>query len=106
LHHSAIVGDITQAFLQLVLNGRDRDLTRFFWYRTTSDDDGRSRTTGEVITYRFTRLPFGLTCSPFLLSATFRKHAEGQKATFPAAAPLKYIYGRLRSRRGRCIRRN
>ena len=34
LHHSAIVGDVTQAFLQLVLDREDRDLTRFFWYRT------------------------------------------------------------------------
>lgn len=87
LHHSAIVGDITQAFLQLVLDERDRYLTRFFWYRTTPDGDVRYRTTGEVITYRFTRLPFGRTYSPFLLSTTFREHAEGHKTTFPAADP-------------------
>ena len=88
LHHSAIVGDITQAFLQLVLDKEGRDLIRFFWYRTTTDGEGRYHTTDEVITYRFTRLPFGLTYSPFVLSATLREHAESYKATFPAAAPL------------------
>ena len=88
LQHSAIIGDITQEFLQLVLDEEDRDLTRFFWYRTTPDSEGRYRTTDEVITYRFTRLPFGVTCSPFLLSATLREHAERHKAAFPTAAPL------------------
>ena len=91
LHHSAIVGDITQAFLQLVLDKEDRDLTRFFRYRTTTDGEGRYHTIDEVTTYRLTRLPFGLTCSPFLLSATLGEHAERYKATFPAAAPLKDI---------------
>jgi hypothetical protein len=38
--------------------------------------------------YRFTPLPFGLTCSPFLLSATLREHADRHKVTFPSAAPL------------------
>jgi hypothetical protein len=42
----------------------------------------------EIMTYRFTQLPFGLTCSPFLLSATLRKHADRHKATFPTVAPL------------------
>ena len=36
----AIIGDIHQAFLQLQLDEKDRDLTRFFWYRVTRDDEG------------------------------------------------------------------
>jgi hypothetical protein len=88
LHHTAIISDITQAFLQLALDEKDRDLTRFFWYRITQDSEGHYHTTDEVMTYRFTRLPFGLTCSPFLLSATMREHADRHKATFPTAAPL------------------
>ena len=40
------------------------------------------------MTYCFTRLPFDLTCSPFLLSAALREHAERHKSTFPTAAPL------------------
>jgi hypothetical protein len=88
MHPTAIVSDITQAFLQLVLDERDRDLTRFFWYRITRDSGGQYRTSDEVIPYRFRRLPFGLTCSPFLLSATLREHADRHKVTFPMAAPL------------------
>ena len=88
LNHSAIVGDNTQAFLQVVLVREDQDLTRFFWYRTIPDGEGRYHTTDEVVTYRFTRLPFGSTCSPFLLFATLREHAERHKTTFPAAASL------------------
>jgi len=80
--------DVTQAFLQLVLDKEDRDLTRFFWYRTTPESDGFYRNTDEVIAYRFTRLPFGLTCSIFLLAATLREHTERHKATFTTPAPL------------------
>jgi len=40
LNPAAIVGDIHQAFLQLQLDENDRDLTRFFWYRVTRDDEG------------------------------------------------------------------
>ena len=64
----AIIGDIQQALLQLSLDRTDRDLTRFLWYMISEDDKGNRYTTNEVVTYRFTRLPFGLTCSPFLLS--------------------------------------
>ena len=65
VHHTAIISDITQAFLQLALDEKERDLTRFFWYRITQDTGGHYHTTDEVMTYRFTRLPFGLICSPF-----------------------------------------
>ena len=44
----AVVADIKQAFLQIEMN--------------------------ENVEYRFTRLVFGLTCSPFLLNATVRHH--------------------------------
>ena len=88
LHHIAIISDITQEFLQLALDGKDRNLTRFFWHRITQDIEGHYHTMDEVMTCRFARLPFGLTCSPFLLSATLREHADRHKATFPTAALL------------------
>ena len=55
LNPVGIIGDIQQAFLQLKLDEKDRDLTRFFWYRVTRDDGGDYDTTDEVICYRFTR---------------------------------------------------
>jgi hypothetical protein len=83
----AFVGDIQQAFLQLRLDEKDRDLTRFFWYRVTRDDEGNYKTTDEVICYRFTTLPFGLTSSPFLLSESLRELATMHDG-FPTAAGL------------------
>jgi len=88
LYPVGIIGDIGQAFLQLSLNRRDRDLTMFFWHLVTKDEDGNYDTTRDIITYRFTRLPFGLTCSTFLLSATIRELADMYKAEFPTAAAL------------------
>ena len=41
-----------------------------------------------MITYPFTRVPFGLTRSSFLLSATIRELADIYKAEFPTAAAL------------------
>ena len=82
----AIVGDIRQAFLHLQLEEKDRDLTRFFWYRIRRDE-GHYKTTDEVICIRFTRLPFGLTCSPFLLSVAVRELATKHGDDFPLAAP-------------------
>jgi hypothetical protein len=84
----AMVGDIQQAFLLLQLDEKYRDLTRVFWYRVTRDDGGNYSTTDEVICYRFTRLPFGLTCSPFILSVPLRELADMHKKSVPMAAPL------------------
>jgi hypothetical protein len=84
----AITGDLRQAFLQLQLDEKDRDLTRFFWYRLVREAEDRYFTTDEVICYRVTVLPFGLTCSPFLLSAAVRELSATHTETFPKAAML------------------
>jgi hypothetical protein len=65
LNPVANIGDIHQAFLLLQLDPKDRDLTRFFLYRVTRDPKGNYNTTDELICYRFTRLPFALTCNHF-----------------------------------------
>jgi len=88
LHPVAIIGDIEQALLQLQLDEKDRDLRLFFWYRVTRDIGWDYDTTDKVIYYRFTRLPFGLPCSPFLLSALVRELAAMHKDNFPTAAML------------------
>jgi len=91
LYPTAIVSDITQAFLQLSLDEKDRDLTTFFWYKITQDSEGHYHTTDEFMTYRFTRLPFGLICSPFLLSAAVREQADRQRTHFPRQRHLQIV---------------
>jgi hypothetical protein len=96
-HSVSIIGDIQEAFLQLSLDRKDGDLTSFLWYRIFQDDKGDCYATNEVVTYRSTCLPFGLTCSPFLLSATVR---EFTAMCIQDSPPDRYQYvdGRLRSR--------
>ena len=65
-HDVVVSGDITKAFLMLEVGEADRDHLRFLWY----DQDGN------LIVYRFTRVPFGLRCSSFLLNATLRYHMQ------------------------------
>ena len=57
----AAKADIEKAFLQVGIHLKDRDLLRIIWIID-----------GQVKVYRFTRLPFGLNCSPFLLGAVMR----------------------------------
>jgi hypothetical protein len=69
----AIIADIEKAFLQISLREPDRDLTRFLWYK----DDSTPIIEGNIQTMRFTRVPFGVTCSPFILGIVL-KHVARQ----------------------------
>ncbi|XP_015904856.2 uncharacterized protein [Parasteatoda tepidariorum] len=93
MHKFVVTGDGKKSFLQLSLHERNRDSTRFFWYRL-SQDKANPSFTDEIITYRFTRLPFGLACSPFLLCAATREVASKHVHEFPIAAPMidKHLY--------------
>ena len=55
--------DIEKAFPTVAIEEQHRDLLRCLWVEGD-----------QVVIYRFARLPFGLSCSPFLLQATLRKH--------------------------------
>jgi hypothetical protein len=59
--------DLEKAFLQILLDPKDRDVTRILWPKSPWNS-----TDTEI--YRFTRITFGLTCSPFLLGATIEHH--------------------------------
>ena len=60
--------DLDKAFQQLSLHPADRDVTRFLGRKNASDY--------MPITYRMTRVVFGVDASPFLLQATLRRHLE------------------------------
>ena len=77
MYDIAIVADISKAFLQLALHKDDRDLTRFLW-----KEDGNPK--NELKSYRFCRVPFGLTSSPFLLHASIIHHLIQYKDKYPA----------------------
>jgi len=52
------------------------------------DNERHHHTTDEVMIYSFTRLPYGLTCSPFLLSTLVWEHADRHNIAFSTASPL------------------
>uniref|UniRef100_A0A7I5E549 CCHC-type domain-containing protein n=1 Tax=Haemonchus contortus TaxID=6289 RepID=A0A7I5E549_HAECO len=67
---TAIISDVEKAFLQVRLHPSDRNATRFMWVR----DIRKPLTKENSVTYRFTRVTFGLNCSPFLLAGTINHH--------------------------------
>ena len=67
-----IVADIEKAFLQVSIQPKERDVTRFIWMK----DIGRPPTEDNLQIYRFTRVPWGIISSPFLLGATIKHHLE------------------------------
>lgn len=62
----AVTSDIEKAFLQIGIRESDRDFLRFFWY----DEEQK------IVEYRHKRVVFGVTSSPFLLSATLNHHLD------------------------------
>ena len=74
----AISADISKAFLQIGIKEPDRDVLRFL---LPSEE-------GDVRHMRFTRVPFGVTSSPFLLNATIQYHLNKYDET-PVISSLK-----------------
>ena len=62
----ALAGDIKKAFLQVRIREEDRDALRFHWIKDIQRE--------EVGTLKFSRVMFGFTKSPFLLSGTIEQH--------------------------------
>lgn len=57
-----VTGDIQKAFLQIRVQEQDQDAQRVLWFDNLSERN--------VKEYRFTRVIFGATSSPYILGAT------------------------------------
>ena len=72
---SSPVGDIEKALLMVSVQEKDRDSLRFLWTTDPNSDQFAP------IPFRFTRVVFGVTSSPFLLNATINHHVETFRKT-------------------------
>ena len=59
--------DLKKAFLQISLSELDANKLLFLWYKNVPNKDF------SLVTFRHNRLPFGLRCSPFLLTMAMHK---------------------------------
>ncbi|VDL76429.1 unnamed protein product, partial [Nippostrongylus brasiliensis] len=66
------ISDVEKAFLQVRLHEHDRDATRFPWLRDLNSPPSEDN----LVTFRFTRVTFGLNVSPFLLAGTIYYHLQ------------------------------
>ena len=73
-----VSADVKKAFLQIKLKEQDQDVHRFLLKKA-----------GELRTMRFSRVAFGVNCSPFLLSATIRHHLLKYLPALPAVQELQ-----------------
>ena len=69
-------GIVKQAFLQVRIKKDDLDALRFHWIKNKDPH--------EVEVLRFTRVPFGLIQSPFLLGGTIEQHLENCESKYPS----------------------
>jgi hypothetical protein len=70
MNHVAILSDIKQTFLNIGNCKKHRDFLRFLWFKDPFNPSS------EIVEYRFLRLVFGLTSSPFTLNRTIRHHLQ------------------------------
>ena len=84
----ALTADVEKAFLMITIDNSDRDVLRFIWI----DDIEKDKP--ELQVFRFTRVVFGVSSSPFLLNATIKFHLERYLETNEAIVRrlLQYTY--------------
>ena len=65
-----VIADIEKAFLNVGLQAKDQDVTRFIWLK----DPTNTNLDNNLQIYSFCRVPFEVISSPFLLGATISYH--------------------------------
>jgi len=75
-HKVAFIGDLEKAFLQIEMDEGQLDRLRFLWFKNPAEIDFENFENNELVELRLTRVLFGATPLPFLLSATLQHHAE------------------------------
>nr|CAD2183295.1 unnamed protein product [Meloidogyne enterolobii] len=73
-----ISADVKSAFHQISLKENQRDFTRFLWLKNPNT----APIDGNLIKFRFVRMPFGVIAAPFLLAAVINYHLERQGGNF------------------------
>jgi len=76
-YRTALAADIEKAFLMISVAPHDRDVLRFLWV------DDISKKSPKIMTFRFTRVVFGVSSSPFLLNATIKHHMQKYREIHP-----------------------
>ena len=71
-YKSALQADIRKAFFMVAVNPEDRPYLRFLWPGRSDSD--------ELLTWRLTKLPFGVNCSPYMLTAVIQHHLKELRA--------------------------
>ena len=69
-----LTGDLKKAFLQVRIKEEERDALRFHW---------RPPNSSKTSILRFTRVLFGMTCSPFLLGGVIHQHLNVWEKQYP-----------------------
>ncbi|XP_057381572.1 uncharacterized protein LOC130704107 [Daphnia carinata] len=76
LNRIAWIADIEKAFLNIALHPEDSEAVRFLWV-TEPETSG-----SPLVAYKWKRVPFGLSSSPFLLRVTLNKHLDGMEPLY------------------------
>lgn len=84
-HRIALLADIEKAFLQISIAEKDRDAFRFLWFK---EKETLHYSEEEIQEWRMTRVPFGATCSPYLLTATILHHLKSVHSSKTRTAKL------------------
>lgn len=79
---NVLSGDVQKAFLQVSIAEKDRDFLSLLWKQKK-----------KTVTSRFSRLPFGLCCSPWVLQSVLHEHLNRMASKYEATLIAKIRRG-------------